>query len=282
MSPIALLAILGAASGFAALDALRKHLVPALGPAGLIVLLAAAPAPLFALLWVASGAELPGAGYWRPAGILLASNLASNLLFARAVEVAPLSRTVPLLSLTPVFTALLAMPLLGEVPTEQQWLGIGVVVLGAFALSSAGHGRLTVGRGALYMVGVAAIWSLNGPLDKLALRDASIGWHALFQSVGVSLLSLAVLALRGEVARLRAVRGHGRAVVGVALAATVAIGLQLIALQMTLAALVEVVKRAVGLVAALALGRALFGERVTRQHWAAAALMGAGITLVLL
>ncbi len=56
--------------------------------------------------------------YWPPAVASMTMNALANVLFMRSVQLSPLSRTVPFLSLTPVISALAAMPLLGEVAEE--------------------------------------------------------------------------------------------------------------------------------------------------------------------
>ena len=52
----------------------------------------------------------------------------------RGMRLAPLSVAVPLLSLTPAFTALAAIPLLGERPSPSDFTGILLVVSGAIIL----------------------------------------------------------------------------------------------------------------------------------------------------
>ena len=115
----------------------------------LAFLLTVAAAPLFAIWTAVDGmpAIQPGTRCPPSASVLL--NIAANLMFFVALRTSALSVTIPLLSLTPVFTALLGIPMLGEVPTPLQWLGIVLVVAGAFALNlPAGEARTGAGSAA--------------------------------------------------------------------------------------------------------------------------------------
>src|SRR5262249_4549448 len=147
----------------------------------------------------------------------------------------------------PAFTALLAIPLLGERPAPLQGLGILLVVAGAIALNlpSGAAGGLPWRRetAALWMVAVAFLWALANPLDKLSVERASGPFHGLVLNAGVAAGTLAGLAAwgrLGELAQVRTVRGPFAASLAVSAAA---LGLQLIAIQHLWVGLVETLKR---------------------------------------
>src|SRR5204863_4918099 len=136
----------------------------------------------------------------------------------RALAVSPLSVTVPLLSLTPAFTALLAVPMLGERPGLLQTVGILAVVTGAFLITlQQGDSPSVVlaafrrERGAMLMAGVAFLWSIALPLDKLAIQQAPAPFHAAMLNGGVAALVLLRLAAVGRVGELRGLRHVGPA-----------------------------------------------------------------------
>jgi len=233
----ALLAVTLSSLGFAALDAARKALARQLRPVPLVALLALGQLPLF-LLWLAlAGDTRLAAGYAAPASATIGLNVVANLLFIRAVHVSPLSVTIPFLSFTPVFSALLSLALLGEHPALAGWSGIGLVVAGALVVNlrwHAGVASLAHEPGSLMMTGVALLWSLAAVLDKRALAFADVPVHAAIQCAGVGLVLLLLLATRG---RLGELRGAG-AVRGTLLLALVAAGVglafQFVALRLTL------------------------------------------------
>jgi drug/metabolite transporter (DMT)-like permease len=144
-----LLLIVACGLGWAGFDLTRKLLVREIPPVALVFLLTIGSVPLFAGWMAQQGAGGPGPGYFGPALASVLLNIVANLLFLQAMRIAPLSVTIPLLSLTPVFATLLAIPLLGERPTPSHAFGILLVVAGAIGLhwrrSSTGAARTTPG-----------------------------------------------------------------------------------------------------------------------------------------
>ncbi|HVS01451.1 MAG TPA: EamA family transporter, partial [Thermoanaerobaculia bacterium] len=235
--------------------------------------------------------------YLLVAGASVLLNLVANVAYVAALERADLSLTVPLLSLTPAMAAAFAVPMLGEVPSPAQGLGILFVVAGALYLG----GERAVGAGpaawwralrshpaGLLMLVVAVCWSAVLPLDKIALELVGAPAHALGLSAGVAAGTLLpLLALRGR-GGARAVGAPGSRVgllprlLAAVLVSAAALGLQLVALQWVLVGVVETVKRAVGNLLALLMGRLLFSEPVTVRKVVALALMAVGVMLLVL
>lgn len=287
----ALLLVVVSSLAWGGFDALRKLLVDRIPPLTLICLLTLASVPLFGV-WVAvDGMPAVQAGYAVPALASVILNVIANLGYIAALRTSALSVTIPLLSLTPAFTALLGIPLLGERPTPVQALGIALVVAGALGLNLPVGERLSAGsilrswrreKGALWMVMVAFLWALTIPLDKMAVERASGPFHGLVLNAGVALGTLAGLAAQRrlrELAQVRRVLGPFAAALGVS---AVALGLQLMAIQHLWVSLVETLKRGIGNLLAVLFGRLLFAEPVTGRKVAAVALMVAGVALVLL
>jgi uncharacterized membrane protein len=361
LAPGALAVTLGASLAWSGFDSLRKALVRRLAPLPLLFLLTAASLPALAIWAAVDGRVALGTlppGYLAPALASIVLSVVSNLAFVEALRRAPLSSTVPLLSLTPVFSALLAIPLLGELPTPVTALGILLVVIGAFWLqsrpapsrpslqagampagdpagaSAAGgaawrdpasraeraddsatpgtpapreHGcgiprrdrtrrgfrsrglrsrGLRSRRGFLsprfLILFVAFSWSLTITLDKLAVSRSTAPFHGLVLNTGVTLGLLAVLAARrrlGEVAGVTRAPGLFVLAVGVS---TLALALQLLALSLVWVSWVETMKRGIGNLMAVVLGRLAFGEAVTAAKLLAVGLMAAGVALILI
>jgi drug/metabolite transporter (DMT)-like permease len=289
--PLAALVVVACALAWSSFDLLRKLLLERVDPLPLVFALTALQVPVFAgWTWIA-GAGGPAAGYLVPAGLTVGLNIVSNALFVTAIKVSPLSLTIPLLSFTPVFTTVLAVPLLGEVPEAWDLVGIALVVVGALGLHMApgrGANPLELGRaflrerGSVMMAGVALMWSVTPPLDKMAIARSSPAFHGLVLSAGVAAGLGAILAARGGLPALRAL-GSRPVLFAVAVVASAgALALQLVAIKMVFVSLVETVKRGLGNAGAAAAGAWILGERVGRWQWGAVALMGAGVALILL
>jgi drug/metabolite transporter (DMT)-like permease len=214
-------------------------------------------------------------------------NAPANVLFIRSVHLSPLSRTVPFLSLTPVFAAVVAIPLLGEVPGIIHCAGIVMVVVGAVVLNSdladSWWRSISHEKGVPYMIAVAVLWAFSIALDKRALGHASPAAHAFLLSVGSATLVLAWILYRGKLSELRAVRSVPRALLaGLIGFAVAALALQMLALQWLWVAVVETLKRAFDVVASVVFGRLFFGEPITGRKVVAMGLMVAGTALMAL
>lgn len=287
----ALLLVVLSSFAWGGFDALRKLLADRMAPTALLCLLTLASVPLFGV-WVAvDGMPAVAAGYAWPALGSVVLNVVANLAYIVALRKAALSVTIPLLSLTPAFATVMAIPLLGERPSLVQGLGILLVVLGAFGLNLPAGERISPAGafrswrrdpGALWMVAVAFLWALAMPLDKMAVARASGPFHGLVLNAGVAAAMLAALTAQGRLRELGAVRGV-RAAFPLALGVSVAaLGLQLLAMKVLWISLVETLKRGIGNVLAVVFGRLMFAEPVTGRKLGAVLVMGAGVALLLL
>jgi uncharacterized membrane protein len=225
--------------------------------------------------------------YWPPAVASMAMNALANVLFMRSVQLSPLSRTVPFLSLTPVISALAAIPLLGEVPGSMHWAGISLVVLGALVLNSdlsdSWWKSVLHEKGAPYMIAVAFLWACSTALDKLALGHASPASHAFLLSGGSATILLSWLLSRGKQRELReVVLAPNVLLAGLIGFAVAALALQMVALQWLWVAVIETLKRAFGVFGSVVFGRLFFGEPITGRKVAAVVLMVAGTILLAL
>jgi len=292
ISLAALALILAASLGFSALDLLRKQLAGSIAPQPLLVLIAIGASPVFYLWMRVSGASGAGPGYWGPGLAVVLINIAANLFFLQAVRVSPLSATIPFLSLTPVFTTILAIPMLGEWPRWIPAAGVVFVVLGAFTLNLGGGlggahpsalwRSYRQERGSVLMTLVAFLWSLAAPLDKLAVQASSPAFHGLIANFGVGLgvLLLMIVGRRvGEIAR--GAKRWGLLALSI-VAGFVALACFLEAIQRMPIGLAETLKRAVGSFAALGSGALFFGEQVGWRHATSVALMAIGVAMLLL
>lgn len=290
--------------GWAGLDGFRKHLAGQIEPIPLLVLINLGLLPAFAIWWASVGEGITLLAAYAPvAGLALALQIAANVLFLYAVKRSPLSLTIPFLSLTPAFAALVAWLVLGEEPSLLQDAGIALVVIGALSLGAseaeaeslddpteaeAGSPRakklIVFARepGAWMMMGTAACWGITGVLDKQALAYASVPAHALVQLSGVVLAALLWLVIRKRLRELVAVeRRQIGALILATLAGLVALGMQLLAIQYVLVGVVETLKRAIGLISAVIVGKLAFAEAVNRAKILAVIAMIAGVTLLM-
>ncbi len=300
MSTLALLLILGAAVGYSVLDMLRKLLTRGLSSLAVLLWMTLGAAPFFAA-WVAIQSDWQlRSGYWFPVVVAISLQLVANLAFIEAVRRSPLSVTIPLLSLTPVFTAIAAIPALREWPSLWEGVGIMIVVAGAWWLARSSTGEDQENRGfwatlksepgVPLMTLTAITWAVAGTLDKVAMQQLSssggelgkVAMHGLVMNLGVAIGTLVILLSRGETRQAFRIRGSVGLVIASAIAGSAALAFQLSAMQITLVALVETVKRGINTILALGLGALVFRERLTLPKLLACGLMVAGVALILL
>ena len=247
-----------AASGF---DLSRKLASRHLRPLPMVFVLTAASVPLFAAAVALSGGVRIVPAYFVPATASLLLNIAANLAFIQSVRIAPLSLTVPLLSLTPAFTALLGFVVLGERPAGLAWLGIALVVGGAFTL----HLTADRGRGAAAAAGApdAAGAAAAGPGAGAGGPGAGAGGPGAPDASGVA----------GAPRRLAALLGHrgGWLMAGTAFLWSLTIPLDKLAIGRASApfhGLFLTAGGALGTFVILAAGRQLGEVRGARRGWA--------------
>jgi drug/metabolite transporter (DMT)-like permease len=276
---------LAAALGWSLYDLSRRFLAGRMTAWALVAwsTLAALPAVLawglVAADWrITAAYALPGLGS-------TAINVAANFAYFRSIQMAPLSVTLPLLALTPVFSATLGVMVLGERLAGSTQLGVVLVVAGALLLSTrrgpGAGGRWSLERGSVLMGFVALCWSATLLLDKIAVRHASTPVHMLVLHVGVAAGALLALRATGKLGDLGAVRGNGLLLAATVACGVTALGTQLYAIQRLPIGLVETLKRGVGGFLAVVWGRAFFAESVSWTKLVSVALLALGVGLVL-
>ena len=276
-----------AALCWAALDVVRKAVAGKASPTALAVFLLLGQVPFLGAWAAYDQTWVTDVRYWPPAVASMTMNALANVLFMRSVQLSPLSRTVPFLSLTPVFSAVAAIPLLGEVPGLMHWAGILLVVLGALVLNSdlgeSWWKSVTHEKGAPYMIAVAVLWALSTALDKRALPHAAPASHAFVLSAGSATILGTWILARGKPGELRQVLEAPKSLLlGLVAFAVAALALQMVALQWLWVAVLETLKRAFGVFGSVVFGRLFFGEPVTGRKVAAVVLMVAGTSILAL
>lgn len=132
------------------------------------------------------------------------------------------------------------------------------------------------------MVGVAFLFSLTMALDKLAMKHADITTHALFQALLITIsLSLYLFSTRQNMG-IRTLWKSKSLYFSSVVLFTLAVALQLEAVQWLSVSLLEAGKRCIGLFSSIFLGYYFFSEPVARKKIASAVLLAIGICIVLL
>jgi len=128
------------------------------------------------------------------------------LLYMKAIKVSPLSLTLPFLSLTPVFLIGTSYIILGERPDKSGFIGIVLVVIGAYLLNvhTISRGLLepfkTIAKeqGSVLMIIVAFTFSIGACIGKIAVQHSSPIFFSVVYSFLLSLFLFLVISFRNK------------------------------------------------------------------------------------
>ena len=274
-------------------DVARKKISAEFDTWTLVFLLHLVQLPFF-ISWALLQQQLsiPGLDYLPHLLVLVVISLFSNFFFLRAVAIGDLSATIPLLALSPVFSAISGAALLGEQLTVVQMTGIGMVVVGCFLIhfepkrqqiySGTEKNRAELRKGSIYMVATAFLWATGTVIDKSAMQFVHPSVHASLELASIALILGAVLGVQKKLTgpwiptATRSWFGIGT------LAVCAAFGFQLMAIQLIPVALFEAGKRALGTLFSVLIGRFLLGESVSLTRWLCLPLLMGGVLVLML
>ncbi len=215
--------------------------------------------------------------------ITVALNTLANILLFKAYKISDLSLTIPFLSFTPVFLLLTSFIILGEFPNFWGLLGIILTVLGALFLHfhkfqqgwKEPFKAILYERGSIYMLGVAFIWSITSPYDKVAILHSSPIFYPLTSYFLLFLVfTVIVLTKFKEEAKKTMTKSWPKFLI-IASIGGLAILFQMAAFSKILVAYVSVIKRGGMLLGSVFLGYYFFKEKEMKSR-----LLGALVILI--
>ena len=150
--------------------------------------------------------------FWIAMAICVAMDLVTTLLYMRAIQIAPLSLTVPYLGLTPLFLLIIPTIVLGERLSVIGIIGVILIAIGTYALQidRAKSGWLEPwlaifkNRGSLYMLIVAICYAITATLGKLAIQHSSPFFMAIvyFGLLAIVYTPFLLITTKGKLAPL--------------------------------------------------------------------------------
>lgn len=227
--------------------------------------------------------------YFFPGLILILISVLSAFLFLESLKISEISKTIPLLSFTPIFSAILSNILLDEELKSFQFLGIFLITYGTMVLYSKSLKIIDIfyslillkkNKGANYMFIVAFIWSLTPILDKICLKYSTINIHGFLQALGV--LFIILMLTKGKIFKKRKIILKNYKF----LSFTVIIGFiatitQFFAISLTFVSIMESIKRGVGQTLSVFFGNFFFNEVISIQKLFGVALITFGVFIII-
>ena len=282
-----------ASLSFVALDVLRKVLGTRIGAARVVIGINLGAALVLSVVLSVEGIPQFDTLFLILALVEGVTFSITSLLYVQAVSRSPLSLTIPYLGFTPLVSALVALLLLGEIPSPRGWAGISLIVTGGILLhmdKAKDIVRLLTAPlrepGSWRMLLVAMVWGLTTSIDKIAIAHGSEALLGFSMSLFSAMILIALVLVRPEQGRPEAGNHPQPAtsyplLIVAAMFAGVAVLAQFYAYRELLVSYVEAVKRAGGLVSAL-IGVIAFREGSFRSRIPAAAVMLLGMLLIIL
>ncbi len=212
--------------------------------------------------------------------------LAAIILYTKALKVSPISMTMPLLALTPVFIIINSYLFLGEEITARGGAGILLMSAGGYALNIHTVRHDLAGplkaifreKGALMILVVAFIFSITSVLGKMAIEHSSPLFFGSFYFVMLTVFFTPITVLmhpRG----LRIARHDAAPLILIGVTYSVMIIFHMLAMSLTQVAYMISVKRT-SLLFSIMYGRLMFGEGNTGEKALGGTLMLAGFALI--
>lgn len=259
---------------------------------------------LFGVMLTTTGVPVLGPAYGWALLVGGGLNILSFTLYVRAIKIADLSLTVPLVTLTPLFLLVTSPLIVQEWPTSADAVGVVLLVIGAYMLNLQPQPQRSVKAplaamlrqpGSRMMLGVAFLWSITSNIDKVGtVNSSSLCWGAsLFAVVAAGMVPMMVqravrekrIASEKHIIHETAHRRWKTVVaqlpflVLAGLFNAAAIGFQFAALTMAPVTQVIAVKRMSTVISVL-FGCFLFGEPGFKQRLVGAAIMVAGVAVM--
>jgi drug/metabolite transporter (DMT)-like permease len=229
--------------------------------------------------------------YFLYAIFLILLNLVSLYLFLSVLKTGELSTYIPLLSFTPLFSAVYANIILGESLNYLQYVGIFFIIMGAYLLyvnkfSSFKKKKFNLLRNKNFfmVIIVALIWSLTPVLDKECMKYTDIYLHGFIQSLGM-LLFFPLIFIKQIT--LKSLSLHKKIRVNFFILALVVIGFlstffQLFTLNHIFVAELEALKRSIGIILSLIFGYYIFKEKISLIKVLAVFIILLGVTNIII
>ena len=200
------------------------------------------------------------------------TNATARILYAKSLKFAELSKTIPLLSLSPIFTLFFAFFILGESRPFAAVFGIFFAIVGIYLINMNSNSNkilepfknIFYNKGVFFMFLVASIYGLGGVLDKYGVSHANVITYLLLTNPVSFLAQTAHIASKDKsrifTESLILLRKKWFSLVILALVAFVTITFQFWAVSLTYSSYVIAIKRTSALFSVI-VGYILFKER---------------------
>ena len=254
-------------------DVSRKLTLEKISSISLLIIFSITQILIFFIWVILDGFRINIISYLIPGVCLIIISIISALLFLESIKKSELSLTIPLLSFTPLFSALLSSLMLKENLVITQYFGIVFIVFGATILYSKKISLTGVfdsifsilnNKSAKYMLCVSFLWSLTPIIDKICFKFSSMNFHGLIQAIGIFLVLFCFYknSIQND---FQVIKKNKLLILITVVIGTTATILQFLAIKLTYVSIMESIKRSFGQILSVVFGSIFFRESISTQ-----------------
>lgn len=216
-----------------------------------------------------------------------ALNTITSVLFVKAIKNSPLSLTLPIVTLTPLFLLISSPFIVGEFPKPLGVIGIISTVIGSYILnlSKKVYGpfepilSIVKEEGSRLMLVVAIIWSITSNIDKIAVKNSNPLMFSLASTFVILLFLTVVLQIKKT--SFNTIFRNSKILAPIGFASGLSTVFQMIAISITIVPNVITVKRT-SVIFGTIWGKLFFKEENIKERLVGVVIMVIGVVLITL
>jgi drug/metabolite transporter (DMT)-like permease len=218
-------------------------------------------------------------------------NILAFILYVRAIKIAELSLTVPLIALTPLFLLFTSPLIVQEWPTLADAIGVILLIVGSYVLNLGAKTQnpdwlaplkaIFRNEGSRLMFCTAFIWSITSNVDKIGTVNSSpLFWAiSLFAVIAIGMIPFMIRRGKGLKYTLHSLQQEAKLLTATGIFNAIGVGFQFLALTMAPVTQVIAVKRLSALIAVV-FGYFVFGEKGIQERFLGATIMVTGVVIM--
>lgn len=227
-------------------------------------------------------------GFWLAIFVSGTLNIATAILYLKAIKIADLSLVIPLSTFTPLFLLITSPIIVGEFPSIFGLIGIFLIVFGSYILNInkrkdgflAPFKALLSNKGAQIMLLVAFIWSITSNFDKIGLQHSSPIFYGIIINIFITVGITPIVFIKSR-KNLNQIPKNLKSLIPVGIFHGFMMLFHMIAISMTLVAYLISIKRTSAVISVL-FGVIIFKEKGLKERILGAIIMIIGVLCITL
>ena len=227
-------------------------------------------------------------GFWLAILVSGTLNIATAILYLKAIKLTDLSIVIPLSTFTPLFLLLTSPLIIGEFPNVFGVIGIVLIVIGSYTLNIkekkngilAPFKALINNKGAQLMLLVAFIWSITSNFDKIGLQNSSPIFYGIIINIFITIGITPFVFIKSR-KNIKQIPKNLKTLIPVGIFHGLMIIFHMIAISMTLVAYLISIKRTSAIISVL-FGALIFKEKGLKERILGVIIMIRGVLFITL